>query len=137
MRDDAQGRRRYLSIRHDNCITCGQCERYCITKKGITLTRRWNLVTNDRMALHDDVEKELVVCEREGCGEVVGAREHLLWIAERLGPLAFANPTLMLSKMQAMGLDEGVPSSERKPLARGDRIRILCPRCRQELSLEA
>jgi len=133
--DDAGKKARRLVLRYDNCIFCGQCERYCITEKGIKLSKNWNLVSADRAGLETSVEKELVLCE--DCGEVVGARDHLLWIAERLGPLGFANPGLMLAKMRALGVDEPVPPSKGRPLVRGDRIRILCPRCRQELALEA
>jgi len=137
MTDDTKGRTRKLTLRHDNCIYCGQCERYCITKKGITLSKRWNLVTTDRGALETSVEKELVLCEREDCRAVVGTREHLVWVAERLGPLGFANPSLMLAKLGSLGADEVVPAPEGRALTRGDRIRILCPKCRQEMSLEA
>ena len=133
--DDAGKKVRRLVLRYDNCIFCGQCERYCITEKGIKLSKNWNLVSADRAGLETSVEKELVLCE--DCGEVVGARDHLLWVAERLGPLGFANPGLMLTKMRALGVDEPVPPPKGRPLVRGDRIRILCPRCRQELALEA
>ena len=133
--DDLEKGVRRLEVRWDMCIFCQVCERACITGKGITLSKRWNLVTTDRESLRMGVEKELVLCEH--CGDVVGARDHLLWVAERLGPLGFANPGLMLAKMRSLGLDEPVPRPEGRPLTRGDRIRILCPRCRQEMALEA
>jgi len=135
--DDLDAKKRTLVLRHDNCIFCGTCEGACITGKGVTLSKRWNLVTTDRGTLEDSVEKDLVLCERAECGAVVGCRDHLLWVAERLGPLAFANPGLMLAKMRSLGLDEPAPAPEGRPLSRGDRIRVLCPRCRQELALEA
>jgi hydrogenase-4 component H len=135
MTDDAEKKLRRFVLRYDNCIFCGQCERYCLPKTGVVLSKRWNLVTDSRPSLEDTVEKEIVLCE--DCGEIVGAREHLVWVAERLGPLGFANPGLMLAKMRALGLDEPVPPPKGRPLVRGDRIRILCPRCRQELVLEA
>ncbi len=140
MTDDADAGCRRLVVRLDNCIFCGTCEKACITKKGIVLSKRWNLVTDDRASLEEAVEKELVLCET--CDEVVGARDHLVWVAERLGPLGFANPGLMLAKLGSLGLDETVPPSEAvakegRPLTRGDRIRILCPRCRQEMVLDA
>ena len=137
MTDDRETGKRKLTIRYDNCIYGGQCERYCITKKGVMLSRNWNQVTTDRDSLEMSVEKDLVFCEHEGCREIVGARDHLVWVAERLGPLGFANPAVMLAKLQALGLDDVVPSPEARPLSRGDRVRILCPRCRQETALEA
>ena len=137
MTDDPEKKLRRFVLRYDLCIFCGTCERSCITEKGVVLSKTWNLVTVDRGALEETVEKELVLCEQ--CGAVVGARDHLLWIAERLGPLGFTNPGLMLAKTQALGLglEEPVPPSEGRPLVRGDRIRILCPRCRRENALEA
>lgn len=135
MVDDAAKRLRTLTVRYDLCIFCQTCERACITKKGIMLSKKWNLVTTDRASLANKVEKELVLCE--SCGEVIGARDHLIWAAERLGPLAFANPGLMLAKLRSLGLDGPVPPSTGRPLVRGDRIRLLCPRCRQSLCLDA
>jgi hydrogenase-4 component H len=135
MTDDAERRVRRLSLRYDNCIYCQTCERACITKEGIKLSKRWNLVTTDRPSIEAAVVKDLVLCEH--CDGVVGARDHLLWVAERLGPLGFANPSLMLAKMGSLGLDEPVPPPGDRPLVRGDRIRVLCPRCRQETALEA
>jgi len=133
--DDVEKGTRTLEVRWDQCIYCQTCERACITEKGITLSKRWDLTTTDRDSLKMNVEKELVLCEH--CGDVVGTRDHLLWVAERLGPLGFANPGLMLAKMRSLGLDEPAPKPEGRPLTRGDRIRILCPRCRQEMALEA
>jgi hydrogenase-4 component H len=133
--DDTEKKTRTLTVRWDLCIFCQTCELACITGKGIVLSKRWDLTTTDRDSLSMNIEKELVLCE--DCGEVVGPRDHLLWIAERLGPLGFANPGLMLAKMRSLGLDEPLPKPEGRPLSRGDRIRILCPRCRQEMALEA
>ena len=137
MTDDLEGCKRRLVVRYDNCIFCGQCDRYCITQKGIKLSKNWNQVTTDRDGLEMSVEKDLVLCERADCGALVGARDHLLWVAERLGPLGYTNPSLMLTKLQSLGLDDGIPPAGAGPLSRGDRIRILCPRCRQEMALNA
>jgi hydrogenase-4 component H len=133
--DDARAAKRRFVLRYDLCIFCGTCERNCITKKGILLSKKWALVTTNRAELRTSIEKDLVLCE--DCGEVVGPRDHILWVAERLGPLAFANPGLMLAKLRSLGLDEPVPAPKGRPLVRGDRIRILCPRCRQTLALDA
>jgi len=60
---------RRLTIHHDECIFCGQCELYCTTEKGVTQTHDYDLATFDRAEVRETVEKELVLCEV--CGEVV------------------------------------------------------------------
>ena len=71
----------------------------------------------------------------EFCGAVVGARDHILWVARKLGPKAFTNPTLMLSLLQDMGRAAKVPKEEGAPMVRPDRIRVLCPRCRRATTI--
>ncbi|MCF7876061.1 hypothetical protein K9M06_03300, partial [Candidatus Bipolaricaulota bacterium] len=75
---------------------------------------------------------ELVICE--ACGEVVGTREHLLWLYDKLGSLAYSNPGIFLTYLENLDLArrEGLKD---KPSQRSDRIRILCPECRRELTL--
>ena len=98
---------------------------------------KWEMSTTDRSSLHTGLEKDLVYCEREDCDGLIGTRDHILWVAERLGPLAFSNPTLFLTKLRTLKLDEPLPPGAGKPLTRGDRIRVLCPKCRQETALQA
>lgn len=137
MEDDREGRVRRLTLCIDRCITCGQCQANCITKEGIKLGHEYDLTTTDRMDLRERVvEKELVICE--SCNEIVGAKDHLLWVARRLGPLAFSNPTLMLLSLQGRAAVPKEPGADiEQGLKRGDKIRILCPRCRQEVSFLA
>ena len=130
--DDALEARRTLTIRYDRCIFCGQCAANCITEKGVRQTTEYDLTTTDRTGLVERVEKALVMCE--ACGEPVGARDHILWVARRLGPLAYTNPTLLLTSMQELGLADKAPPAVGE-LRRGDRLRILCPKCRQVTSL--
>ncbi|MFO7958113.1 MAG: 4Fe-4S binding protein [Candidatus Brocadiia bacterium] len=132
--DDLEAGVRRLTVHLDRCIFCGQCHAYCLTEKGIEQTNEYDLSTTDRSTLLEEVEKELLLCE--ACGAVIGAREHVLWVARRLGPLAFANPTLMLTALDDDGLaDKEPPPSEE--LRRGDKLRVLCPKCRQITSLKA
>ena len=134
MADDVDTGVRRLTIRIDRCIFCGQCEANCLTEKGVKLTNEYDLATTDRSTLRETVEKALVLCE--SCGAVIGAADHLRWVARRLGPLVFANPTLLLQAMQDQGLadKQPVPTQE---LRRGDKLRVLCPKCRQITSLLA
>ncbi|HAU37371.1 MAG TPA: 4Fe-4S ferredoxin [Phycisphaerales bacterium] len=127
---DAQPPVRRLVQRADKCVFCGQCELNCITTKGIRLTKKYDLATLDRAALTDSIEHELVLCEI--CGEVIGTRKHLWWVAQRLGAKAYANPTLILTADGGMTL---VPHDGGRPgepaLARSDMMRVMCPACRR------
>jgi len=76
------------------------------------------------------VEKELVLCEV--CGAAIGCRDHLLWVADRLGAKRYANPTLILLADKRLGLLEGeLRRDPDQPPDRGDTMRVLCPACRR------
>ena len=76
------------------------------------------------------VEKELVLCEV--CGAVIGCRDHLLWVAERLGAKRYANPTLILLADGELGLVSGSAHRDPdRPLDRSDTMRVLCNACRR------
>jgi len=137
LEDNRETRTRVLTICLDNCITCGQCQASCPTKEGIKNTREYDQTTVNRADLRQrSVRKELILCE--SCAEIVGAKEHILWVARRLGPLAYSNPTLLLAGLQAAGVAAPEPPGDiDRGLQRGDKLRILCPRCRQEVSFLA
>lgn len=130
--EDGRGTRR-ITIHLDRCIFCGECQVHCITKEGTVLTNEYDLATFDRSQAIETVEKELVLCEF--CGAVIGARDHIIWVARKLGPKAFTNPTLMLSLLQDVGRAAEVPKEEGAPMIRPDRIRVLCPRCRRATTI--
>jgi hypothetical protein len=53
-----------------------------------------------------------------------------------LGPLAFSNPTLFIARLKELDLvDENITEIV-KDLTRGDRMKILCAKCRRETALE-
>ena len=121
---------RRLAIHFDACIFCGQCELNCTTEKGVHLTTEYDLACFDRTACLETVEKELVLCEV--CGAVVGCRDHLLWVAERLGAKRYANPTLVLLADGELGLVSGeLHRDPDRPPDRSDTMRVLCPKCRR------
>ena len=134
MEDDVAERARTITIRLDRCIFCGQCQANCLTETGVSLTNEYDLSTTNRAELREQVEKALLLCE--ACGAVIGTQDHVRWVARQLGPLAFANPALLLTAMQDQGFadKEPVPTTE---LRRGDRLRVLCPKCRQVTSFLA
>ena len=129
---------RKMVTHHDVCIFCGQCEKFCTTRDdspaGITLTSDFDLAVFDRKDAISSVTKELALCEV--CNIPNTAKAHLDWIARRLGPIAFSNPTLFISRLKALGIvDENIESAV-KDLTRGDRMKVLCAKCRRETALE-
>ena len=125
---------RRLTLSLDVCIFCGQCQANCLTKKGITLTNEYELSALKRDDLKEIIEKELLLCE--GCGDIIGAKDHIVWLVKKLGPSAFSNPTLILAGLRKL---EVVPASSKEkagdkdlPPKRADIFRILCPKCRRK-----
>ncbi|MBN1794453.1 MAG: 4Fe-4S dicluster domain-containing protein [Candidatus Omnitrophica bacterium] len=128
---------RRLVVASDNCIFCGQCERNCITSEGIKLTDQYELSNISLKEPFSEVEKELLLCEM--CGAVIGPLDHIRWIARRIGPALFSNPTLMLTMLRNPTGERHVSSPSDTgdgEAARSDRIRILCARCRRITTLE-
>ena len=120
---------RRLELRYDECIFCGQCELNCTTEKGIKLSTECDLATLDRSECVESVEKDLVLCEV--CGAVIGARDHLCWVAERTGAKSYANPTLFLVAQGEQGLVEAQARHGQQPPRRADMMRVTCPKCRR------
>jgi len=127
---DADPPTRTLKQRCDKCIFCGQCELNCTTKKGIKLTKTYDMSTLDRCEPSSQISHELVLCEV--CGAVVGTRKHLRWVAEQLGAKAYANPTLIVLNDGSMRLAPPDGGRKEEPaLARNDMMRVTCPECRR------
>jgi hydrogenase-4 component H len=119
----------------DTCIFCGQCEASCIAdKEGIKQSNDWELSFFDRKnEAYETIEKELQLCEI--CGDPIACKDHLKWITEKIGELAYSNPTLYLSRLRSLGIiDENIISAL-KDKGRSDRVKILCARCRRETTL--
>ena len=132
---DSDPPRRTLVQHFDACIMCGQCERYCPTQKGIRMSTDWDTAGFRPEDFEERVEKDLVLCEV--CGQVLAAADHLAWLASRLGPLAFANPTLsMYAGMELGYVEEGVRNPAEQAL-RQDRMAIQCPKCRRQTAWAA
>ena len=117
---------RELIWHYDICIFCGQCERFCTTKTGVTLGQEYDLAAFDRAALISKIEKELVVCE--DCGEIIGPKAQLLWLLKKLGPLSSGNFNLINTAQTELGLV--IEPETASPAGRGDLYRMLCPKCR-------
>ena len=136
--DDLKTGKRKLVLDYGRCIFCGTCERGCITQEGIKLSREFDTAHFDRKsaANFEIVEKDLAVCEC--CGAAITGADHLAWMAERLGAMAFTNPTLALAAQEKLGLAEAGPklSPGAAQPSRGDLYRKLCPVCRRTVLLK-
>lgn len=126
---------RRLVVDFGRCIFCGECQRKCPTQEGITLTHKYDLGTfaAEEFSDTESVEKELVLCEV--CGEVISTKEHLVWIADKLGAKKYANPTLVLLS-ETIDIEVAREKGRRYSdnfVDRSDNVRILCPECRRSV----
>ncbi|MFH1360628.1 MAG: 4Fe-4S dicluster domain-containing protein [Candidatus Omnitrophota bacterium] len=118
----------------DTCIFCSQCEAACIADhEGIKLSNDWDLAFFDRSKSFETIDKELQLCEVCGC--VIACKDHLKWIAEKIGELTYSNPTLYLSRLKSLGITDENIVTVLKDQGRSDRVKILCARCRRETTL--
>jgi len=130
---------RRMVLHLDECHFCGQCSALCTTKEdtppGIHHTTEFDLAGFDRAQMVSTTdEKELALCEI--CGGVVTAKAHLEWLARRLGPLAFSNPTLFIASLKEMGFASDVKEAAKDYILRSDRIKVLCAPCRRKATIE-
>lgn len=114
----------------DGCIWCGQCARYCPTQRGITMSREFDCA-HFTLGEHDEhVSKELALCDL--CGEPIAPLDQLRWLANRLGPIAFANPTLLGVVAGDLGVMDRGTGNRDAGIRRSDRSALQCPRCRRK-----
>jgi len=126
--------KRKIILHYDICIFCGQCQLHCITQEGIKLSNKFALALFDRSQTIETVEKELALCEV--CGDAVACKSHLDWLAKKLGPIAYSNPTLFLSRLKELSLVDDNTAEVVKDMTRADRVKILCAACRRKTTLE-
>ena len=129
---------RKITHRYDACIFCGNCSDNCTTEDGIKLSDQWDLATLDRKSTIETHEYDLQLCEK--CGALIGTKKHLLWLYEKLGPLAYTNPSLLIAKSKELSTKpEGISQqaqSEKNTVQPSDFMRILCPKCKCELNIQ-
>lgn len=127
---------RRISHRYDTCIFCGNCEANCTTETGIKLSNEWDLATLNREDTVETHEFELQLCEK--CGALIGTKKHLIWLYEKLGPLAYTNPSLLIAKSGELlteTKDVQTEVQKDKEVQTSDFMRILCPKCKCELNI--
>jgi len=126
---------RKITLRYDTCIFCGNCRDNCTTETGIKLSSQWDLAGLDREAMAETHEFELQLCEK--CGALIGTKKHLVWLYEKLGPLAYTNPSLLLAKSgELLTEPQDVHKQPEKVVQTSDFMRILCPKCKCELNIQ-
>lgn len=133
---DAEKPVRKITLRYDTCIFCGNCAENCTTKDGIKLSNEWDLAGLNRDAMSQTHTFELQLCEK--CGAVIGTKKHLVWIYEKLGPLAYTNPSLVIAKSGQLAAVTGgnlAVSAQATPAQTSDFMKILCPKCKCELNI--
>jgi len=127
---------RKITLNYDTCIFCGNCSNYCTTEDGVNLSNQWDLAGLDRGAMSETHEYELQLCEK--CGEVIGTKKHLVWVCEKLGPLAYTNPSLLIAKSNELSTEPeetAQPPQSDRDAQPSDFMRILCPKCKCQLSV--
>jgi len=125
---------RRITLQYDTCIFCGNCSDNCTTQTGIRLSNQWDLAGFDRQSMTETHEHELQRCER--CGTSIGTKRHLAWLCERLGPLAYANPSLLLARSEELSSEPpDTASLQAADVRTSDFTRILCPKCKYELNI--
>ena len=130
---------RRMVLHLDECHYCGQCSALCTTRAdkvpGIKHTTEFDLAGLDRRQMITQTdEKELALCEC--CGDIITAKAHLEWLARRLGPLAFSNPTLFIASLKSLGFADDIAAAARDYSLRSDRIKVLCAKCRRIATIE-
>ena len=124
---------RKITHRYDTCIFCGNCSDNCATETGINLSNEWDLAGLDRESMAETHEYELQLCEK--CGALIGTKKHLIWLYEKLGPLAYTNPSLLIAKSGELSTKPQDVQRPDKDVRTGDFMRILCPKCKCELNI--
>jgi hydrogenase-4 component H len=131
---------RKMILHLDECHYCGQCSALCTTRDddppGIRHTTKFDLSSFDRRDMISTTdEKELALCE--ACGAVITTKAHLDWLAKKLGPMAFSNPTLFVASLKNLGFSDDILQNLKEGvLKRSDRIKVLCSKCRRSTTIE-
>ena len=126
---------RRITQQTDACIFCGNCRDNCTTETGIKLLNRWDLANMDSASMTETHEFELQMCEK--CGALIGTKKHLIWLYEKLGPLAYTNPSLLIAKSGELSATKPkvIPPQPDRAVQASDFMRILCPKCKCELNI--
>ncbi len=130
--DDRPYRR--LTCDYGNCIFCGECHLNCATENGIQLSQEYELSYFDESEAKETIEHELVLCEI--CRKVIAPKKQLLHLYEKLGTIAYSNPTIYISKMKVNDPSQTQPARDVRHIDRWDILRVTCTTCRRDILLK-
>lgn len=136
--DDKEDKVRIIERNYGLCIFCGQCEEHCITGKGVKLSDTlYELATFDRDQLIEKQKKELIICAN--CGAVITTKEHIRFIHEKLGPLAYSSilDLNMLNEQLKLADEADISVRVKDDLKRKDMFNIMCPKCLRKVLLKS
>ncbi|MBN2480679.1 MAG: 4Fe-4S dicluster domain-containing protein [Bacteroidales bacterium] len=137
-RDDKEKKVRIIERNYGLCIFCGQCEEHCITGKGVKLSDTlYELATFDRNQLVERQEKDLIICA--SCGAVITTKEHIRFIHEKLGPMAYSSilDLNMLNDRLRLADEADVSVGVTDDLKRKDMFNVICPKCLRKVLLKS
>jgi formate hydrogenlyase subunit 6/NADH:ubiquinone oxidoreductase subunit I len=127
--------KRIITHRPYACIFCGNCHDNCTTETGINMSNQWDLANVDKESTIENHEYELQLCEK--CGALIGTKKHLRWLYEKLGPLAYTNPSLLITQSRELiTQQQRSQQTESDPEVKtSDFMQILCPKCKCKLNI--
>jgi hydrogenase-4 component H len=136
-KDDKESGIRTILRNYGQCIFCGQCEEHCITQKGVKLSdEQFDLACFDRAVLVEKQERELIFCDH--CGAVITTKDHMRFIHQKLGPLAYSsilNLNQLNERLKLAG-DGDTDNEIRDGLKRKNLFNTLCPNCNRTVQLQ-
>lgn len=135
--DDKEKGIRTITRDYGRCIFCGQCEEHCITGKGVKLSDEiYDMACFDRSAVIEKQERELIICDH--CGAVITTKDHMRFIHEKLGPLAYSsilNLNMLNERLRLAG-EADTRTEIKDGLKRKDTFSTLCPNCNRRIQVD-
>lgn len=135
--DSKETKKRIITRDYGQCIFCGQCEEHCITGKGVKLSDEiFDLACTDRREIVEQQERELLICE--SCGAIITTKDHMRFVHEKLGPLAYSSILNLniLNERLRLAEPDSTSVSIRDGLKRKDSFNILCPNCNRQVQVK-
>jgi len=135
--DDKEKGIRTITRDYGRCIFCGQCEEHCITQKGVKLSDEiYDIACFDRSVVVETQERELILCD--SCGAIITTRDHMKFIHEKLGPMAYSSimNLNMLNERLRLGGEADTSTEIKDGLKRKDSFSTLCPNCNRQIQVK-